>query len=172
MFVGPVSICVVFFLFCLAPVIVMDVFVTKFIAALGVPVSSNFLWLILLLPGAIMVASLALLYANYRNYEITLTDKRLRFRVGFLFRCSGDISLENIESVFLGEPLLGRLLGYGTVIVIGTGGTPFRLPYLPDATVLQFELQRATKGALCFDSVKMEQAQSSPSDDSRYTPKE
>jgi uncharacterized membrane protein YdbT with pleckstrin-like domain len=51
----------------------------------------------------------------YQNSEITLTNKRLIHRTGFVARAAGELPLENVEALFILEPLLGRLLGYGTV---------------------------------------------------------
>jgi uncharacterized membrane protein YdbT with pleckstrin-like domain len=48
----------------------------------------------------------------YQNSEITLTNKRLIYRTGFVARVAGELPLENVEAIFILEPLLGRLLGY------------------------------------------------------------
>jgi uncharacterized membrane protein YdbT with pleckstrin-like domain len=45
------------------------------------------------------------------NSEITLTNKRLIYRTGFLARAAGELPLENVDAIFIFEPLLGRLLG-------------------------------------------------------------
>src|SRR6266404_5729043 len=60
--------------------------------------------------------------AAYQSCQITLTNKRLIYRTGFLVRVAGELPLENLEGIFLIEPLLGRLLGYGTVAVSSLGG--------------------------------------------------
>jgi hypothetical protein len=50
----------------------------------------------------------------YQNSEITLTNKRLICRTGFVARAAGELPLENVEAISILEPLLGRILGYGT----------------------------------------------------------
>ena len=56
--------------------------------------------------------------------EMVVTNKRVIVKTGIVDRRTIEILLSRIESVAVEEPALGRLLGYGTVIVRGTGGTP------------------------------------------------
>src|SRR6266496_4899055 len=118
----------------------------KLTAVFGRRVAPLFGWLFWLFPGLPGLLILFLATTSYLKSEVTLTQRRLMFKTGLLSRHSGEIALRNIESIFLVEPLLGRLLGYGKVVVVGSGGTPFSLTFLPDAQVFHFELQRAVKG--------------------------
>jgi uncharacterized membrane protein YdbT with pleckstrin-like domain len=59
-----------------------------------------------------------------RATEMAVTSKRVIVKTGIAERRTTEILLSRIESVAVDEPALGRLLGYGTVIVRGTGGTP------------------------------------------------
>jgi uncharacterized membrane protein YdbT with pleckstrin-like domain len=56
--------------------------------------------------------------------EMAVTSKRVIVKTGIAERRTVEVLLSRIESVVVDEPALGRLLGYGTVIVRGTGGTP------------------------------------------------
>ena len=56
--------------------------------------------------------------------EMAVTNKRVIVKSGLVERRTTEILLSRIESVVVDEPPLGRILGYGTVIVRGTGGTP------------------------------------------------
>ncbi len=56
--------------------------------------------------------------------EMAVTNKRVIAKRGLVDRRTIEILLSRIESVAVEEPAFGRLLGYGTVIVRGTGGTP------------------------------------------------
>jgi Bacterial PH domain len=56
--------------------------------------------------------------------EMAVTNKRVIVKTGLAERRTLEIVLSRIESVVVDEPALGRILGYGTVIVRGTGGTP------------------------------------------------
>jgi uncharacterized membrane protein YdbT with pleckstrin-like domain len=56
--------------------------------------------------------------------EMAVTNKRVIVKTGLAERRTTEILLSRIESVVVDEPPLGRILGYGTVIVRGIGGTP------------------------------------------------
>jgi len=56
--------------------------------------------------------------------EMAVTNKRVIVKTGLAERRTTEILLSRIESVVVDEPAMGRILGYGTVIVRGTGGTP------------------------------------------------
>ncbi len=56
--------------------------------------------------------------------EMAVTNKRVIVKTGLAERRTTEILLSRIESVVVDEPATGRILGYGTVIVRGTGGTP------------------------------------------------
>ena len=56
--------------------------------------------------------------------EMAVTNKRVIVKTGLTERRTTEILLSRIESVVVDEPAMGRILGYGTVIVRGTGGTP------------------------------------------------
>ncbi len=56
--------------------------------------------------------------------EMAVTNKRVIVKSGLVDRRTNEILLSRIESVVVDEPAMGRIFGYGTVIVRGTGGTP------------------------------------------------
>jgi uncharacterized membrane protein YdbT with pleckstrin-like domain len=56
--------------------------------------------------------------------EMALTDKRVIIKTGLTTRRTIELLLSRIESIVVEEPAMGRLLGYGTVVIRGTGGTP------------------------------------------------
>ena len=56
--------------------------------------------------------------------EMAVTDRRVIVKVGVATRRTFEILLSKVESIGVEESVMGRLLGYGTVIVRGTGGTP------------------------------------------------
>jgi uncharacterized membrane protein YdbT with pleckstrin-like domain len=61
--------------------------------------------------------------------EFAVTTSRVILKTGFLSRRTIEINLARIESVQVEQDIIGRLLNYGTMIVIGTGGTrePFSM---------------------------------------------
>lgn len=56
--------------------------------------------------------------------EMTVTNKRVFVKVGLAARRTIELLLSRVESIGVEESVMGRMLGFGTVIVHGTGGTP------------------------------------------------
>jgi len=56
--------------------------------------------------------------------EMAVTDKRVIVKVGVVSRKTFELLLSKVESIGVNESLWGRMMGYGTVVVRGTGGTP------------------------------------------------
>lgn len=77
--------------------------------------------------AALLVAALVIIVvaAVRRNAtEIAVTNRRVIIKTGLTNRRSLEIMLPKVESIGITEPFMGRLLGYGTVVIHGTGGTP------------------------------------------------
>jgi uncharacterized membrane protein YdbT with pleckstrin-like domain len=60
---------------------------------------------------------------DYWTSEFAVTNKRVIMKMGWISRRVLELNLHKIESVNVDQSLLGRLIGYGTITVIGTGGT-------------------------------------------------
>lgn len=60
---------------------------------------------------------------SYMTSDVTLTNKRVVIRSGFIYRVTQEMLLTHIESIDIGQTLLGRFFGYGTILIIGSGGT-------------------------------------------------
>src|SRR5579862_7607960 len=56
--------------------------------------------------------------------EMTVTNKRVFVKVGLAARRTIELLLSRVESIGVEESVMGRMLGFGRVIVHGTGGTP------------------------------------------------
>jgi uncharacterized membrane protein YdbT with pleckstrin-like domain len=55
--------------------------------------------------------------------EFAITNKRVIVKTGLISRKTLEMNISKIESVNVDQSILGRILGYGTIKVIGTGGT-------------------------------------------------
>jgi uncharacterized membrane protein YdbT with pleckstrin-like domain len=73
--------------------------------------------------GVLFVVSF--LYAWFIRWttEIAVTDRRVIYKEGFITRHTVEINMDKVASVDVDQSILGRLLDYGMVHVIGTGGT-------------------------------------------------
>ncbi len=56
--------------------------------------------------------------------EMAVTDKRVVIKVGLAARRTIELLLSKVESIGVEESMMGRILGFGTVVLRGTGGTP------------------------------------------------
>lgn len=55
--------------------------------------------------------------------EFAVTNKRIIMKTGLIRRDTSELFLDKIEAVNVDQTILGRLLDYGTLILIGTGGS-------------------------------------------------
>jgi uncharacterized membrane protein YdbT with pleckstrin-like domain len=55
--------------------------------------------------------------------ELAITDLRVIYKAGLFRRHTLEMNRSRIESVDVDQSLLGRIFGYGTVTVRGTGGS-------------------------------------------------
>ena len=68
--------------------------------------------------------------------EYAITNKRVIVKQGLISSRTLELNLQRVESVSVDQSILGRLLGYGTITIIGTGGT--REPFHRIAHPLEF----------------------------------
>jgi hypothetical protein len=71
--------------------------------------------------------------------EMAVTNRRVVIKSGLVSRKTIEMLLAKVESIEVSETAVGRLLGYGTIVVIGTGGTPE--PFHKVAHPLEFRNQ-------------------------------
>jgi uncharacterized membrane protein YdbT with pleckstrin-like domain len=73
--------------------------------------------------------------------EIGVTNQRLIYKRGLLWRSTQELQLRAIEEVNLEQGLLGRIFDYGRLELRGTGVDDIRLPALADPLGLRKALQ-------------------------------
>jgi hypothetical protein len=80
--------------------------------------------------------------------EMAVTNRRVIVKSGLADRRTIELLLSRIESIAVEEPALGRMLGYGTVIVRGTGGTPEVFEKIFHPLEFREQVQRQIAGEL------------------------
>jgi uncharacterized membrane protein YdbT with pleckstrin-like domain len=55
--------------------------------------------------------------------ELVITNRRIIAKVGLVSRHTIEINLSKVESISVSQSILGRLLNYGDLEIVGTGGT-------------------------------------------------
>ena len=69
--------------------------------------------------------------------ELAITDRRVIFKTGILQRHTVEMNRSKVETVGVNQSILGRLLGYGTVIVRGTGGSFEPIPFIGEPLIFR-----------------------------------
>jgi uncharacterized membrane protein YdbT with pleckstrin-like domain len=62
-------------------------------------------------------------FISYKTSEFGITNKRVIVKVGFIRRNSLEVLLNKVEGIQVNQGVLGRILGFGSITVSGTGGT-------------------------------------------------
>ena len=83
-------------------------------------------------------------FIEYWTSEFAITNKRVIVKMGLIRRQTLELNLQRVESVSVSQSILGRILGYGTITIIGTGGT--KEPFHRIAHPLEF--RKAVEGQL------------------------
>ena len=79
--------------------------------------------------------------------QIAVTDQRLIHRRGLVGRDTEELQLRSVEEVRLDQGILGRIFGFGRIVVSGTGIEDLRLPTLAEPMKLRRKLQEAISAA-------------------------
>jgi uncharacterized membrane protein YdbT with pleckstrin-like domain len=74
-----------------------------------------------------LLVSLGLNYLNYyiliNTDECVVTSKRVIFKTGLVVTNTIEMNLSKIESIYVEQSMIGRILKYGTITIKGTGGS-------------------------------------------------
>jgi len=74
---------------------------------------------------AILLVGIVLLippFIDYQTTELGVTNKRMIVKIGFVRRRTLELLLRQVEALSVDQSLGGRMLGYGTITLSGTGG--------------------------------------------------
>jgi hypothetical protein len=98
---------------------------------------------------AIAVACLAFGFVRRASSALTITNRRVMAQKGFWMRKTFEVPLSWLATVTVEESLLGRVLGYGTILLRGTGGSVERFPRMSSAVrfrkLVQQEWERSRR---------------------------
>ncbi len=73
---------------------------------------------------------------TYKTSEFGITNKRVLAKVGFIRTNSLEILLTKVEGIQVNQGIIGRILGYGSVGISGTGGS--KNPFHKISSPLEF----------------------------------
>jgi uncharacterized membrane protein YdbT with pleckstrin-like domain len=78
---------------------------------------------------------------RYISSEFAVTDKRVLGKLGFIERESKETLLSKVEAIGIDQGVIGRLLGFGTVTITGTGGTQELFPRISEPLEFRRQIQ-------------------------------
>jgi len=99
------------------------------------------MWGVIAFVLAVGLVPLAVSFLTFITSEFVVTNKRVMSKVGILRRRSVELLLGKVEGIIVNQGILGRMLGYGTIVVTGIGGgrTPFK--HIADPLALRRAVQ-------------------------------
>ena len=92
-------------------------------AAAGVIGIGLEMWWLAIAGFAIAVPTLVWTYITQTSSEFSITDRRVVIKVGWIRRRTVETILSKVEAIGVEQTLFGRMLDFGTIVVMGTGGT-------------------------------------------------
>jgi len=98
----------------LPPVLLLAISIWLF--SYGVPLGGESVLAVAVLWGLVK-------YVDYASSEFAVTNKRVIIKVGVLRRRTVEMLNTKVEAVSVNQGILGRIFGYGNIVVTGTGGT-------------------------------------------------
>ena len=79
-------------------------------------------WIVLAIPTLGLTLLLAIWeWLKLRSIEQGVTNKRVIFKTGIISRKSEEMKISSIETVEIVQSVMGRVFGFGTVVVTGRG---------------------------------------------------
>jgi uncharacterized membrane protein YdbT with pleckstrin-like domain len=115
------------------------------LAAKGIPANGIAVAAVALIGAAAIVFGYSVIKKNAT--EIAVTDRRVIIKTGMTSRRSLEIMIAKVESIGINETLMGRMLGYGTVVIHGTGGTPEPFTKIAHPSEFRMAVQRQIDAA-------------------------
>ena len=76
--------------------------------------------------------------------ELAVTSRRVIAKFGLVRRSTVELNLSKVESIRVEQSVLGRIFGYGSIIVTGTGSTMEPIPFIADPIRFRQAVQEAT----------------------------
>jgi len=85
--------------------------------------------IIFLFPSGILTLWLYPLIVRW-SHEFAITNRRIVIKTGLIQRRTVELNIHQVESVNVEQSIMGRLFDYGTVTIVGSGGTKEVFAYI------------------------------------------
>jgi uncharacterized membrane protein YdbT with pleckstrin-like domain len=101
--------------------------------------------LLALIPVAAALLSWIRPWLERRSSEFAVTNKRVIIKLGFFSTRSVELLLSKIEGISVTQSLMGRMMGFGEIVVTGSGGTQERFDHIQAPLDFRQAVQAATE---------------------------
>ena len=92
-----------------------------------VELEASYHWIIFFSLRALFTLFIAPLIDKYTD-EFAVTNKRVIIKTGLISRKTFEMNHSKVETVNVDQSILGRILGYGTIRIVGSGGSKEEFP--------------------------------------------
>jgi uncharacterized membrane protein YdbT with pleckstrin-like domain len=103
-------------------------------------------WTIFLRPSAVLTLFLLPL-VRWFTCEAVVTTRRIVIASGWLRRYTFELPLSRFESIRIEQSILARLLGFGSVLVVGVGGGRREFAHMARPLAFRRAAEQAMYGA-------------------------
>lgn len=117
------------------------------LATMMFAIGNHPLWWIVLGFGVLAAGTFLSSWLRSATSEFAVTDKRVIIKTGMLRRHTLETMLAKVEGVGVDQTLSGRLFGFGTIVVTGTGGTKEEFDGIADPLEFRRQVQAAISAA-------------------------
>ena len=98
-------------------------------------------WWLTIVGLAVAIPTFVWTYITKSTSEFSITNKRVVIKVGFIKRRTLETMLSKVETIGVEQSLLGRVFDFGTIVVVGTGGTQEPFHNLSDPLEFRRQVQ-------------------------------
>ena len=105
-----------------------------------VELETTYHWIIFCNLRALFTLFIAPLIDKYTD-EFAITNKRVIIKTGLISRKTFEMNHTKIESINVDQSILGRILGYGTIGIVGSGGTKEVFPNIQNPIAFRKKFQ-------------------------------
>lgn len=97
------------------------------VAGLFVPASAGLLAALMIMFGGYLVVRGLIIVTTT---ELVVTDRRVLAKFGLIRRSTIELLHRKVEGMTIDQSVFGRLLGFGTIVVNGTGSSKTPIPHI------------------------------------------
>lgn len=102
-------------------------------------------WTIFFRPSSILTLFLVPL-VQWLTCEAVVTSRRIVIASGWLTRHTFELPLSRFESIWIQQSIIARLLGFGSVLVVGVGGGRREFAHMAQPLAFQRAAEEAMYG--------------------------